>query len=94
MFLIAKGASAATAALAFGECVRQTVPAASNVDTRILAGATFAVLTGLVLSGVRRSVRVNAVIVGLTLAGVVASAFAAASAASVCVVLRFQNSIA
>ena len=67
MFLIAKGSSAATAALAFGECVRQVVPAANNVDVRILAGATIAIVTALVLSGLRRSVRVNAVIVSLVL---------------------------
>lgn len=67
MFLIAKGSSAATAALAFGECVRQVVPAAIDVDVRILAGATIAIVTALVLSGLRRSVRVNAVIVGLVL---------------------------
>lgn len=67
MFLVAKGASAATAALALGECVRLIVPGADAVDTRVFAGAAIAVLTGLVLSGVRRSVRVNAVIVGLVL---------------------------
>lgn len=67
MFLIAKGSSAATAALAFGECVRQVVPAANDVDVRILAGSTIAIVTALVLSGLRRSVRVNAVIVGLVL---------------------------
>lgn len=67
MFLVAKGASAATAALAFGECIRQVVPGADSVDVRVFAGAAIAVLTGLVLSGVRRSVRVNAVIVGLVL---------------------------
>jgi APA family basic amino acid/polyamine antiporter len=67
MFLVAKGASAATASLAFGECVRQVAPGASDVDVRVFAGATIAIVTVLVLSGLRRSVRVNAVIVGLVL---------------------------
>ncbi|MGZ0169698.1 MAG: APC family permease [Planctomycetales bacterium] len=65
MFLVAKGASAATAALAFGECVRQVVPGADSVDVRVFAGVTIVIVTVLVLSGLRRSVRVNAVIVGL-----------------------------
>ena len=79
MFLIAKGSSAATAALAFGECVRQVVPAANNVDVRILAGATIAIVTALVLSGLRRSVRVNAVIVSVVLLALGAFSVAALS---------------
>ena len=67
MFLVAKGSSAATAALAFGECFRQVIPGTSEVDVRVFAGATIAIVTALVLSGLRRSVRVNAVIVGLVL---------------------------
>jgi APA family basic amino acid/polyamine antiporter len=67
MFLIAKGASAATAALAFAECLRQLLPAVADIDVRISAAATLAVVTGLVLSGVRRSVRVNTAIVALVL---------------------------
>jgi APA family basic amino acid/polyamine antiporter len=67
MFLIAKGASAATAALAFAECLRQLVPALAEIDVRISAVTTLVVVTGLVLSGVRRSVRVNTVIVAIVL---------------------------
>lgn len=67
MFLVAKGASAATAALAFAECLRQIVPAIADVDVRVSAVTTLAAVTGLVLSGVRRSVRVNTIIVALVL---------------------------
>lgn len=67
MFLVAKGASAATAALAFGECIRHFSPSWNHIDARVFAALAIAVLTGLVLSGVRRSVRVNAVIVGFVL---------------------------
>ncbi|NQV28026.1 MAG: amino acid permease [Rhodopirellula sp.] len=67
MFLIAKGASAATASLAFAECLRQIVPAIEHIDLRVSAGLTLAVVTVLVLSGVRRSVRVNTVIVTIVL---------------------------
>ena len=67
MFLIAKGASAATAALTFAECLRQIVPTVADFDVRISAVVTLAVVTGLVLSGVRRSVRVNTAIVAIVL---------------------------
>lgn len=67
MFLIAKGASAATAALAFAEGVQYLIPAAGDVDIRVLAAVIIAAVTVLVLSGVRRSVRVNGIIVGLVL---------------------------
>jgi basic amino acid/polyamine antiporter, APA family len=67
MFLIAKGASAATAALAFAEGIQYLIPSARNVDIRVLAAGIIAAVTALVLSGVRRSVRVNGVIVGLVL---------------------------
>ena len=77
MFLIAKGASAATAALAFSECIRQVIPATQYFDVRILAGVTIATATALVLSGVRRSVRVNAAIVGLVLLSLIIFVIAA-----------------
>lgn len=67
MFLVAKGASAATAALAFSQCLRQVIPAASQIDVRVLAVCTIAAMSLLVISGVRRSVRVNAVLVGAVL---------------------------
>ncbi|MGZ0165104.1 MAG: APC family permease [Planctomycetales bacterium] len=67
MFLIAKGASAATASLAFAECLRQIVPAVAEIDVRISAVTTLTVVTGLALSGVRRSVRVNTAIVAIVL---------------------------
>lgn len=67
MFLVAKGASAATAALAFGESVRHFFPATNPIDARVFAVLAIIVLTGLVLTGVRRSVRVNMVIVALVL---------------------------
>lgn len=67
MFLVAKGASAATAALAFGESIRHFFPSWNQIDARVFAGLAIAILTGLVLSGVRRSVRINAVIVGFVL---------------------------
>lgn len=88
MFLIAKGASAATAALAFGECVRQIVPAAGGVDVRVFVVLAIAVLTALVLSGVRRSVRVNAVIVVLVL--VALGVFAASVFSQATVPLNFR----
>lgn len=67
MFLIAKGASAATAALAIAEGIQHLMPAAKNIDIRVLAAAMIAAVTALVLSGVRRSVKVNGIIVGLVL---------------------------
>jgi basic amino acid/polyamine antiporter, APA family len=67
MFLVAKGASAAAAALAFAEGVQHLNPAAKNIDIRVIAAATIAAVSALVLSGVRRSVRVNGIIVGLVL---------------------------
>ena len=67
MFLIAKGASASTAALAFAAGVQYLIPPARNVDIRVLAAVIIAAMTSLVLSGVRRSVRVNGIIVGLVL---------------------------
>ena len=67
MFLLAKGASAATAALAFSEGLRQTILGAEHVDSRVLSTLTVVAVTALVLSGVRRSVRVNAAIVSLVL---------------------------
>lgn len=80
MFLIAKGASAATAALAFAECLRHIVPAIADVDVRVSAVVTLAVVTGLVLSGVRRSVRVNTIIVAVVLVSL--GVFSASSLAS------------
>jgi len=67
MFLMAKGASAATAALAFSEGIQYLIPSAKNLDIRVIAAAIIAAVTALVLSGVRRSVRVNGIIVGLVL---------------------------
>ena len=79
MFLIAKGASAATAALAFAEGIQYLIPSARNFDNRVLAAAIIAALTALVLSGVRRSVRVNGVIVGLVLLALGTFSFCALS---------------
>jgi basic amino acid/polyamine antiporter, APA family len=79
MFLIAKGASAATAALAFSEGIQYRIPSARNFDNRVLAAAIIAAVTALVLSGVRRSVRVNGVIVGLVLLALGTFSFCALS---------------
>ncbi|MBX2800854.1 MAG: APC family permease [Myxococcales bacterium] len=86
MFLTAKGASAATAGLGFAGYVLALLdgPAPWRVP---LAVGTIAALTGLVLSGIRRTNVVNAVVVSVTLAGlgalVAVSAGHAPGAASV-----------
>ena len=80
MFLCAKSASAATAALGFAGYVL----AAGDIYTRpariAVAVAIVGVLTAVVAGGIRRSNRTNAVIVGATLVGLVAFVAAGATA--------------
>ncbi len=65
-FLCAKSASAATAALAFAGAWMVTAEGQARWLV-VIALVTVALLTGLVLAGVRRSNAANAVLVGLTL---------------------------
>ena len=65
LFLCAKSASAATAAIGFAQYAFPSVP------TLIPAAATVAVLTAVTLTGLRRSNRVNAVLVTIVMAGLV-----------------------
>lgn len=81
MFLCAKSASAATAALGFAGYLLN----AAGQDTRWLvpvALAAVAVLTGVVLAGVRASSRVNIAIVSVTIAALLAFVAAGASRVS------------
>jgi APA family basic amino acid/polyamine antiporter len=71
MFLCAKSASAAAAALGFAGYALHAGGANSATARTGLALGAVVVLTGLVLAGVRRSNRVNMVIVGVTLAALV-----------------------
>ncbi|MHC4879356.1 MAG: APC family permease [Planctomycetota bacterium] len=77
MFLAAKSASAATAALGFAVYLQQFLPAAAGIDTRIIAVLTIVVLTALVLAGLKRSVRVNTVLVLISLTGLAIVCFVA-----------------
>lgn len=72
MFLCAKSASAATAALGFSAYLHHALQRGDH--TTMVAGAVGAVvvLTIVVLSGLRRSNRVNAVIVSVTIGALVA----------------------
>lgn len=81
MFLCAKSASAATAALGFSGYVLSAL-GRSEPGLRIAVGvALVAVLTLVIAGGMRRSSRVNAAIVTLTLAGLGAFALAGLPAA-------------
>ncbi|WP_417849266.1 APC family permease [Thalassoglobus sp.] len=66
MFLVAKSASAATAALGFASYSKSLFPGLSSVSTVLLAFGTVAALTGLVLLGIRRTSFVNTLIVSVT----------------------------
>ena len=72
MFLVAKSASAATAALGFGGYVLTAVGAEGQLPRILLGLALVAFLTGIVAGGMGRSNRTNAVIVSLTLLALVA----------------------
>lgn len=77
MFLCAKNASAATAALGFAGYVATTFGLRDGLLIPIAAG-TAAVLTGIVLTGLRQSSRVNLVIVAVTLTALMAFCIAGA----------------
>lgn len=67
MFLLAKSASAATAALAFAAYFRAlAVPSAPEHLVPLIAVATVVLLTTVVLRGLRRTTALNAVIVAVT----------------------------
>jgi len=82
MFLIAKGASAATAALGFSFYLTTLLPGLSALDVRLLAAVALLALTLLVSSGLKRSVRVNAVLVGISLTALLAFVFCGQSPGS------------
>jgi basic amino acid/polyamine antiporter, APA family len=68
MFLLAKGASAATAALGLAGYVLLTLGVEDGVVLRVtLAGGLVVLLTFLVAGGIRRSNRANTLVVGITL---------------------------
>lgn len=69
MFLAAKSASAATAALGFAVYLQQFLPAIASIDTRAIATLTIVAITTLVLAGLKRSVRVNTLLVLISLSG-------------------------
>jgi len=71
MFVAAKSASAATAALGCASYALALVHASSRPAQIGLAVAIVVVLTVLVVGGMSRSARVNAVIIAITLAGLV-----------------------
>lgn len=75
MFLCAKTASAATAALGFAGYLLHLLDAGSGLLVPVALAST-AFFTVLVLSGLRRSNRANMVIVGITLAGLALFALA------------------
>ena len=81
MFLCAKCASAATAALGFAGYLIGVFGIESSRWSAVFAVGAVIVLTGLVLSGIRRSSAVNAAIVAVTIAALVA--LIAATAATV-----------
>lgn len=81
MFLCAKSASAATAALGFAGYVLGAFDGAGRAWHTALAVAAVAALTALVAGGIRRSNRSNAVIVALTLLALVAFVLAGLPAA-------------
>lgn len=71
MFLVAKSASAATAALGFGGYVAQAVPGLAW-NRLLLAELGVGILTLVVLGGARRSNRANGLIVGVAVTTLVA----------------------
>lgn len=72
MFLCAKSASAATAALGFAGYLLHAVERGDDATMVAVAVGSVVVLTGVVLGGMRRSNRTNAVIVSMTLAALAA----------------------
>ncbi|MEL7236967.1 MAG: amino acid permease, partial [Chloroflexota bacterium] len=68
MFLLAKSASAATAALGFSGYLLNAFGAESAAFAVPLAFATVVIMTGLVIGGIRRSNVVNITIVSVTIA--------------------------
>jgi basic amino acid/polyamine antiporter, APA family len=67
MFLIAKSASAATAALGIAHYINAVLPADREVCPILTGVAIVIVMTAIVLGGLRRSTQLNAVLVSLTL---------------------------
>ena len=76
MFLCAKSASAATAALGFASHLFHASVIRSEQWVLPVAIASVIVITGVVASGIRRANLVNAVIVSLTIGGLLAFIFA------------------
>jgi APA family basic amino acid/polyamine antiporter len=72
MFLCAKSASAATAALGFSGYLLNALDIPGRLPLIALAAVTAAVLTLIVLSGIRQSSRVNIAIVSLTILSLLA----------------------
>jgi APA family basic amino acid/polyamine antiporter len=81
MFLWAKSASAATAALGLVGYLRGFVPSLAAVPTSVAAATLTLAITALVAGGVRRSNRGNAALVGITLLGLLALVAASATGA-------------
>ncbi len=79
MFLLAKSASAATAALGFGGYLLTALGVQSRVALVAGALAAVAVLTAVAARGMRRSNRTNMAIVGVTLAALIFFGAAGAS---------------
>ena len=67
MFLCAKSASAATAALGFAGYLLQPFDVDGTLTRTLIAAATCLAMTGIVLGGIRRSNVTNTVIVSFTL---------------------------
>ncbi len=72
MFMCAKSASAATAALGFSGYLLHALDRGSKTSHVIIAVAAVVMLPGIVISGLRRSSRTNAVIVSITIAALAA----------------------
>ena len=77
LFLAAKTASAATAAL--GVALYSGIPG----DGRVIAVAAVALVTGLVLSGLKRTIAINTLLVALTVTALATFGFAGLQAGSV-----------
>lgn len=90
MFLCAKSASAASAALGAGGYLLHASGLGGNVDARWPAAALVAIVTLLVLGGMRRSNATNVVIVSVTLLALGAFVLVAAPAALARGVAHFQ----
>lgn len=82
MFLLAKSASAATAAFAVGSFILRTVTTNQASNMKVIAAAlvVLAIITVIVLGGIRRSATANTFIVSVTLLGLFA--FVVGSSAS------------